>query len=134
LTELAYLDTSVVLAALLAEDRRPPATFWSGRLISSRLLVYETWTRLHAAQADDSVTDAARFLLGSSDLVEMTPAVLVRATEPFPVPLRTLDALHLATADYLRTQGMRLRVATYDARMAAAAEAMKFDVFEPDAD
>jgi len=85
----------------------------------------------HAARVDDAVTDAARFLLGSSDLVEMTPAVLVRATEPFPVALRTLDALHLATADHLRAQGMRLRVATYDVRMAAAAKAMKFDVFEP---
>ena len=132
MTGLTYLDTSVVLAALLAEDRRPAAGFWSGHLISSRLLVYETWTRLHAAGVDEPVTDAARFLLGSADLVEMTPAVLVRATEPFPVALRTLDALHLATADHLRAQGMRLRVATYDARLGAAARAMKFDVFEPE--
>jgi len=131
LNELVYVDTSVVLASLLAEDRRPPAGFWAQRLIASRLLEYETWNRLHAARAPAGVTDAARFLVGSADLVEMSPQVLARAMEPFPVPVRTLDALHLATADHLREQGMRLRIATYDARLTGAAEAMKFKVFAP---
>ena len=131
MNELVYVDTSVVLASLFAEDRRPPAGFWAQHLISSRLLEYETWNRLHAARAAAGVTDAARFLVGSADLVEMSPSVLARATEPFPVPVRTLDALHLATADHLREQGMRLRIATYDARLTGAAEAMKFKVFAP---
>lgn len=131
MTDLVYLDTSVVLAALLAEDRRPPGEFWARHLITSHLLEYETWNRLHAVRAAGDVMDAARFLVGSADLVEMSPAVLARAMEPFPLPVRTLDALHLATADHLREQGMRLRVATYDARFTAAAEAMKFRVFAP---
>ena len=133
MTGLVYVDTSVLLAALLAEDRHPPADFWAGNLISSRLLEYETWTRLNAAKPAQNVSDAARFLVGSADLVEMTPAVLARARERFTVPVRTLDALHLATADYLREQGMRLVIATYDQRFAAAARAMKFTVVEPDA-
>jgi hypothetical protein len=33
-----YLDTSVVLAELFAEDRRPRPEFWMGQLVSSRLL------------------------------------------------------------------------------------------------
>jgi hypothetical protein len=41
-----YLDTSVVLAQLLAEDRRPPAALWTEVLVSSRLLEYELATRL----------------------------------------------------------------------------------------
>ena len=131
MTGLVYVDTSVVLAALLAEDRRPPTDFWRGHLISSRLLQYETWNRLHAAESPGDVTDAARFLIGSTDLVEMTPRVLARALEPFPVRVRTLDGLHLATADHLREQGMRLTIATYDVRLAAAARAMKFVVVEP---
>jgi hypothetical protein len=36
-----YLDTSVVLAQLLAEDRRPPASLWSESLVASRLVEYE---------------------------------------------------------------------------------------------
>jgi len=36
-----YLDTSVALAYLLAEDRRPPDSLWENPLVSSRLLEYE---------------------------------------------------------------------------------------------
>ncbi len=39
----------------------------------------------------------------------------------FPVPVRTLDALHLASVEYLRAQRLDVRLATYDERMAAVA-------------
>ena len=128
---MIYVDTSVVLAALFAEDRRPPPDFWAQHLISSRLLEYETWTRLHAVRPAEDVVEAARFLVGSADLVEMTPVVLARALEPFPVRVRTLDALHLATAAYLVAQGMRVELATYDTSLAAAARALRLGVVEP---
>jgi predicted nucleic acid-binding protein len=38
------------------------------------------------------------------------------------MPTRTPDALHLASASYLRERRADVRVATYDERMAAAAE------------
>ena len=128
---VVYVDTSVVLAALLAEDRRPPPEFWSRHLIASRLLEFETWTRLHAERSSADVVEAARLLVGSADLVEMTPTVLARALDPFPVPVRTLDALHLATATYLRAQGMRLEFATYEARLADAARAIGLALLVP---
>lgn len=43
---MIYLDTSVALAHLLAEDRRPPEALWDETLVSSRLLEYELWTPL----------------------------------------------------------------------------------------
>jgi hypothetical protein len=43
-----YLDTSVALAHLLGETRRPADVLWRHPLVSSRLLQYELWTRLHA--------------------------------------------------------------------------------------
>lgn len=47
--QVIYLvDISVALAHLLAEDRRPPATFWEENLVSSRLLIYELWTPIHS--------------------------------------------------------------------------------------
>jgi hypothetical protein len=58
-----------------------------------------------------------RQLLGRIALLELTSPVLARALEPFPTPVRTLDALHLASADFLRQQGQDVRLATYDARM-----------------
>ncbi len=61
-------------------------------------------------------------LIARVSLVELDRAVLTRALQPFPVPARTLDALHLATAGYLQQRGGDVRVATYDARMARVAE------------
>lgn len=128
---MIYVDTSVVLAALLAEDRRPPADFWAQHLIASRLLEFETWTRLNSLRPAADVAEAARFLVGSADLVELTPTVLARALDPFPVRVRTLDALHVATAVYLAAQGMRFEFATYDERQAAVARSVGLNVVAP---
>jgi protein tyrosine/serine phosphatase len=49
---------------------------------------------------------------------------LVRALEPWPAPLRTLDALHLATIDYLRRLGEEVELASYDNRLLAGARAL----------
>lgn len=121
---MTYVDTSVALAELFAEDRRPPIAFWAGALVSSRLLEYELWVRLHARRAAGSHRDAARELLSRVALVELAPPVLARALEPFPVPLRTLDAFHLATALFLAQRRQPIEVAAYDSRMLSGAEAL----------
>lgn len=125
---MIYLDTSVALAHLLAEDRRPPAELWSAELVSSRLLEYELWTGLHARQLAASHGDLARLLTARLAWLELRPPVLDRALGPFPVPVRTLDALHLASIAFLRERGKPVRLATYDARMADAATAMGIEL------
>lgn len=122
---MIYLDTSVALAHLLAEDRRPPDGLWGEPLVSSRLLEYEAWNRIHALGLAGSHGEALRLLIGRLALLELAPPVLARALEPFPATVRTLDALHLASVDFLRGQGVKLELATYDDRMAAAARAMQ---------
>ena len=114
---MIYVDTSVALAQLLAEDRRPPAALWSETLVASRLLEYEVWTPLHARKLADSHCDAARGLIGQFAMLKLSPPVLVRALEPFPLPVRTLDALHLASCKYVRSQGQTVALASYDRRM-----------------
>ncbi|MBI5502914.1 MAG: PIN domain-containing protein [Deltaproteobacteria bacterium] len=118
---MIYLDTSVVLAQLLAEDRRPHAALWTAPLVSSRLLEYETWTRIHGRKLERSHGDAARELLGRVSFLELSPVVLARALEPFPLPVRTLDALHLASALFLRDRRTDVAIATLDDRMLATA-------------
>ena len=59
---MIYVDTSVALAELLAEDRRPGESFWNQTLVSSRLLEYEVWTRVHARKLARSHGEAARAL------------------------------------------------------------------------
>lgn len=121
---MIYLDTSVALAHLLAEDRRPPAALWASELVSSRLLEYELWTRVHARGLSASHGDGVRAVLASVSLLELAPPVLARALEPFPVPVRTLDALHLAAMVFLRDLGQEVQLACYDARLVTAAAAL----------
>lgn len=128
---MTYLDTSVLLARLLAEDRVPPDGFWDRPLVSSRLIEYEVWTRIHALKLASSHGEAARLLLGRVAMLELAPPVLARALEPFPAPLRTLDSLHLASAQFLRDRTSALTIATYDSRLARAARSLKIDVFAP---
>jgi len=130
-----YLDTSVALAELFAEDRRPASEFWKGELVSSRLLEYELWTRVHGRRAAASHGEAVREILAAVAFVELAPTVLARAIEPFPVTVRTLEvrtlaAMHLATALFLAERRQGVTVATYDERMRAAARAVGLGVVE----
>ncbi|HVZ87785.1 MAG TPA: PIN domain-containing protein [Polyangia bacterium] len=122
---MIYLDTSVALAHLLAEDRGPAAALWREPLVASRLLEYELWNRLNARGLSGSHDEAARDLLGRVAIIELARPVLARALEPFPVPVRTLDALHLASIEFLRAQSQKIELATYDERLTAAAKKMK---------
>ncbi len=121
---MIYLDTSVMLAWLLAEDRRPDDALWNETLVASRLLEYEVWTRLHARNLSDSLGESARNLLGRVAFSELAPRVLGRALEGFPAPVRTFDALHLASFAFLLDSGQAPRLASYDRRMLDAAQTM----------
>ena len=123
---MIYVDTSILLAEVLEEPRHPDDWFWQQRLVGSRLLEYEAWVRLHAYKVDAARTERARALIGRITLTELDPEVLARAMQPFPTGVRTLDGLHLATADWLRAQcdGTEVFFATFDARQRAAALAL----------
>ena len=120
---MIYLDSSVLLASVFREQRSPRATLWDEELTSSRLLGYEVWTRLNAYGLASSHGDRANARLYRVNFVELSERVLARALEPFPVALRTLDALHLATVDFLRGRSEAIELASYDSRLIAAASA-----------
>ena len=122
---MIYVDSSVVLAQLLAEDRFPDPAFWAGGpFVSSRLLEYEVWNWINARGLHASHGEELRLLTGRIAFFELVPPVLARALEPFPVAVRTLDALHLATIEFLRGLGQRPVLATYDRRLAEAARSL----------
>lgn len=127
---MIYLDSSVALAHLLAEDRVPPERLWDEDLISSRLFEYEIWTRVHARKLTRSHAEEVRSLLSRIALIELSPPVLARALEPFPKPVRTLDALHVASMDFLRKQGQTVRLASYDGRLVNAARALRIGIYK----
>jgi predicted nucleic acid-binding protein len=123
-----YIDTSVLLAQLWAEDTRPDLDLWSNELIASRLLVYETWNRIHSRGLSGSHGSAAQELLSRINMLELAPDVLARAAEPFPIAVRTVDALHLSSVVFLIERHQQVELATYDARMAEAARRMRINL------
>jgi hypothetical protein len=68
---MIYLDSSVALAYLLAEDRFPSELLWDQPLVSSRLLECEVWNRVNAHQLQNSHGDAVRNLIGRVAMIEM---------------------------------------------------------------
>ncbi|MBI2890276.1 MAG: PIN domain-containing protein [Nitrospirae bacterium] len=128
---MIYLDSSVLLAELFAEDRAPEPGFWQLPTVSSRLLEYEAWVNVNLRNLASTHGKRLLELMDGVEFVELHPLSLARALEPFPRPVRTLDALHLATAHFIREQGSSIEFATYDRVQAEAARALKFTVLEP---
>ena len=127
---MIYLDSSLVLAYLLAEDRCPPESIWDERLVSSRLLEYEVWNRIHVYKPAATRDSHVAALLGRVQFIEMTPTVLKRALLAFPVSARTLDSLHLATAEHLRGEGEDVTLAAFDERLRSAARALRIPLYD----
>ena len=84
---------------------------------------------VHALGLARSHGEFVQQLLGRISFLELTPNVLARALEPFPVPVRALDAIHLASLEYLRGQRQDVRLATYDRRMLDAADALRVPLY-----
>ncbi|HEY3127922.1 MAG TPA: PIN domain-containing protein [Acidobacteriota bacterium] len=126
---MIYLDTSVALAQLLSEDRVPPLKLWDESLVSSRLLEYEVWTRIHARRLAGSHSEAVQLLIGRVALLELAQPVLARVFDPFPAPVRTLDAIHLASIEFLRSRGQVVQLATYDEHMLGAARKLGIPLY-----
>ena len=111
---MIYLDSSVALAYLLAEDRYPSNALWDQSVVSSRLLECEVWNRINARRLQDSHGDAVRGLIGRIAIIEMVPPVLRRALDPFPIPVAhwTLSISRLSSSSALREQACSLPAMT----------------------
>ena len=97
---------------------------WRQQLVSSRLLEYEVWNRIHARRLDRSHGDAVRALIGSEALLELAPPVLARALDPFPIP-----PLHLSSIEFLRQRQQQVELASYDERLIAGARALHIPLY-----
>jgi len=129
---IAYVDSSVLLRVVLGEPGRLPSWQSIETGVCSALVEVEclrTLDRLRhqgALSLEDVATRRATVfeLLEGVELVAVTRPVLRRAADPFPTPLGTLDAIHLATAlqwaDYRSRQPV---LATHDGELALAARA-----------
>jgi predicted nucleic acid-binding protein len=131
-SEVLYVDTSAVLRAVLERGATPQVEAKLGAaqfLITSRLSLVESGRALVRLRdegvTESQVADAGReidAIWARCTIWEMTAAVCDLAATVAPTtPLRTLDALHLATYLLARRRiSGDIELLTTDARLAAA--------------
>ena len=115
-----YLDSSAVVKLVVVEPESAELRRFLRRrrpLVSSALARTEVLRAL--LPAGEAATSRGREVLRSLDLVRVNDRVLEAAGSLLPAEVRSLDAIHLATAQLLREE--LGRVVTYDERMAEVA-------------
>ena len=134
---IAYLDASVALRLVLGEPNRLAEWRRVESAVASALTEVECLRTLDrmgrlGALSESEVAErcaAVYRLLESVDVVDVGRTILRRASEPFPTPLGTLDAIHLSTAISWRdARGIGLAMATHDKALATAARAVGLGV------
>lgn len=118
-----YLDSSAIVKLVIAE---PESAALRRYLRGRRTLVSSALARAEVGRALLPLGDAAvrrgHEVLARLELVRVSDRILTVAGSLLPAGLRTLDAVHLATARELG--GDLARIVTYDERMRAAATAI----------
>lgn len=129
---MIYLDSAAIVKLAHAEAETPSLRVWldersDADWISSVLAEVECFQAL-ARYSPESIR-RLHPVLDQIDLVELDAGIRITAQTVVPATVRSLDAIHLATA--LRT-GQRLSAfVTYDKRLANAAAAAGLDVEMP---
>lgn len=129
-----YIESSALVAALLEGDPKAKASIRApGDRVTSALTVAETSRAVLCARISGRITvqqeRAAIFTLKQftrrCHIVAVTEAILAHAGRPFPIePIRTLDAIHLATAQALGDPPALVAIVTRDVRVRENAEAL----------
>ena len=133
-----YIESSALVAALLERDAAALKSVRArGRRITSALTIAEAArailrARVAARLTADQERAALRALRRFEQrcfLVAVTDPILARVRRPFPVePVRTLDAVHLATAELIGETPALVVVVTRDVRVRDNAEALGYAV------
>jgi len=133
-----YIESSALLAALLEQEPSALAALKAdGDRITSALTFAEAARALVRARVAGRLTieeeraalRGLRTFERRCAVVRVTAAVLTRAGRPFPVePVRTLDAIHLATAELLGEPPQLVTIITRDDRVRVNAQTLGYVV------
>jgi predicted nucleic acid-binding protein len=130
-----YLDTSAIVKVVVTESESAALVDWLNDK-SDSAWVTSVIGRIEVIRAANRVghatAAAARRLLESIDTLVLTDAIVTLAESIGPPELRTLDAVHLATAQIYRPNLDAFCV--FDRRLFAAAEAQQLPVIAPGRD
>ena len=125
-----YLDSSAIAKLVV---REPESAALVRYLRGRRTIVASALARVEVLRASASygasLRERATEVLNRIELIRVSDRVLTLAGGVEPPALRSLDAIHLATASLLGP--MLGKIVTYDGRLAAAARALAFEVVAP---
>lgn len=135
---IRYIESSALLAALLEHDSSSlQALHTEGRQVTSALTLAEAARAIIRARAtgrlnpveERAAIRGLQVFERRCYVVAVTEAVLARVGRPFPVePIRTLDAVHLATAEELGEAPQLVTIVTRDVRVSDNARALGYGV------
>jgi predicted nucleic acid-binding protein len=132
LTKALYLDSSALVKLVLPEPETGALmgflAAWPDRL-SSALARVEVLRALRRARANRAARRRAHRILSHVALIRIDDVVLDAAARLGPPELRSLDAIHLATARSV--QDGLAGIVTYDPRLARAAVRSRVKVWSP---
>ena len=129
---VVYLDSSALVKLVVAEPESSALVeFLRGRpeRVASAVALAEVPRALRRAGFRASERRRSREVMARIALVDVDRRILAAAAALDPPGLRTLDAIHLATALVVREDLEAL--VTYDRRLAAAAERVHLEVSAP---
>ena len=134
---IAYVDASVLLRIIFGEPTKLPEWEAIETPVASPLVEVECLRTVDRFRLEGGLTDNEiaprreeiyRFMR-SMVIVELDRAVFTRASQPLSTILRTLDAIHLASALVWREQSeAEVTMATHDSALALAARSYGFPV------
>jgi len=126
---VTYLDSSAIVKLVVRE----PESAGLSRYLRRRHVASSALARTEVARATlalgTAVQQRVQAVLASIDLVRVNDRILADAGSLLPFELRSLYAIHLATAALFSST--LAVVVTYDARMALAAKALRMKVVTP---
>jgi predicted nucleic acid-binding protein len=127
-----YCDTSALVKLVFEETESSALVEWLAvrqdvPKVSSDLSIVELLRTCR--RVDDASVDGANQLLGGIDLIPMDRAIVERAASLGPSELRSLDAIHLASALSVKTNLTAL--IAYDIRLCSAAMQEGIEVVSP---
>ncbi len=135
---VVYVESSALVAALLEGDTAVLEAASAGaRLATSALALAETSRAIIRARVDGRLTAehehaavvALRTFARRCFILDIDTRVLARVGRRFPVePIRTLDAMHVATAELLEDSPSLVTIVSRDARVRENAVALGFAV------
>lgn len=129
MTGISYVDASALVKLVVDEPESVEMQRWyveGERVLSSVVGMIETRRAVNRREHELAHLE---HVLGAIEFIEISDVIAARAAAIPPPVVRTLDAIHLATA--LALQPELEAFVTYDDRMAAAARALGLPVISP---